>query len=33
VARACGFADEQNLRRAFRRHVGVPPSAYRERFG
>lgn len=33
VARTCGFADEQNLRRAFRRHVGVAPSAYRERFG
>ena len=33
VARTCGFTDEQNLRRAFRRHVGVAPSAYRERFG
>jgi transcriptional regulator GlxA family with amidase domain len=33
VARTCGFADEQNLRRAFRRHVGVAPRAYRERFG
>jgi transcriptional regulator GlxA family with amidase domain len=33
VARTCGFADEQNLRRAFRRHVGVAPSEYRERFG
>lgn len=33
VARACGFADEQNLRRAFRRHVGVAPREYRERFG
>lgn len=33
VARRCGFADEQNLRRAFRRHVGVAPSEYRERFG
>jgi len=33
LARTCGFADEQNLRRAFRRHVGVAPSEYRERFG
>ncbi|HEY8574347.1 GlxA family transcriptional regulator [Phenylobacterium sp.] len=33
VARTCGFADEQNLRRAFRRHMGVAPSDYRERFG
>jgi transcriptional regulator GlxA family with amidase domain len=33
VARSCGFADEQNLRRAFRRHVGVAPRDYRERFG
>jgi len=33
VARACGFADEQNLRRAFRRHVGVAPRDYRQRFG
>ncbi|WP_309087823.1 DJ-1/PfpI family protein [Phenylobacterium sp.] len=33
VARTCGFADEQNLRRAFRRQMGVAPSAYRERFG
>lgn len=33
VARQCGFADEQNLRRAFRRHIGVLPTDYRERFG
>jgi transcriptional regulator GlxA family with amidase domain len=33
VARSCGFSDEQNLRRAFRRHVGVPPREYRDRFG
>lgn len=33
VARGCGFADEQNLRRSFRRHIGVAPRAYRERFG
>jgi transcriptional regulator GlxA family with amidase domain len=33
VARTCGFADAQNLRRSFRRHIGVGPRAYRERFG
>ncbi|MBC6981567.1 GlxA family transcriptional regulator [Caulobacter sp. 17J80-11] len=33
VARQCGFADEQNLRRVFQRRLGVAPSAYRERFG
>ncbi|HVI34260.1 GlxA family transcriptional regulator [Phenylobacterium sp.] len=33
VARGCGFQDEQNLRRAFRRRLGVAPSDYRERFG
>lgn len=33
VARQCGFADEQNLRRVFQRRLGVPPRAYRERFG
>jgi transcriptional regulator GlxA family with amidase domain len=33
VARQCGLGDEQNLRRAFRRHMGVPPRDYRERFG
>lgn len=33
VARGCGFADEQNLRRSFRRQIGVAPTAYRERFG
>jgi transcriptional regulator GlxA family with amidase domain len=32
VARTCGFADEQNLRRSFRRHMGVAPRSYRERF-
>lgn len=29
VARQCGFADEQNLRRAFRRHLGALPAEYR----
>ena len=33
LARQCGFADEQALRRAFRRRLGVLPSEYRERFG
>lgn len=33
VARDCGFADEQNLRRAFRKMVGVLPNEYRARFG
>jgi transcriptional regulator GlxA family with amidase domain len=33
VARQCGLGDEQNLRRAFRRGMGVAPSDYRERFG
>jgi transcriptional regulator GlxA family with amidase domain len=33
VARQCGLGDEQNLRRAFRRRMGVAPSDYRERFG
>lgn len=29
IARQCGFADEQNLRRAFRRQLGVLPRQYR----
>jgi transcriptional regulator GlxA family with amidase domain len=33
VARGVGFADAQNLRRSFRRHIGVGPRDYRERFG
>jgi transcriptional regulator GlxA family with amidase domain len=32
VARQCGFGDEQRLRRAFRRSVGVTPHEYRQRF-
>ena len=32
VARRCGFADEQQLRRAFRAGVGVTPAEYRARF-
>jgi transcriptional regulator GlxA family with amidase domain len=33
VARGCGFADAQTLRRSFHRHIGVGPRDYRERFG
>lgn len=29
IARQCGFADEQNLRRAFRRRFGASPHAWR----
>jgi transcriptional regulator GlxA family with amidase domain len=32
VARRCGFSDEQSLRRAFRRLLGVTPYNYRQRF-
>jgi transcriptional regulator GlxA family with amidase domain len=32
VARHCGFATEQKLRRAFRHIVGVTPTDYRSRF-
>ncbi len=32
VARRCGFADEQQLRRAFRQGVGITPVQYRARF-
>jgi transcriptional regulator GlxA family with amidase domain len=32
VARECGFADEQKLRRAFRQVLGVSPAEYRARF-
>jgi transcriptional regulator GlxA family with amidase domain len=32
VARECGFADEQKLRRAFRRALGVTPADYKARF-
>ncbi len=32
VAADCGFGDEQNLRRAFLRRLGVLPQDYRERF-
>lgn len=32
VARTCGFRADETMRRAFLRHVGVPPGAYRDRF-
>lgn len=32
VAGACGFRDEENMRRAFARHLNVTPSQYRARF-
>jgi transcriptional regulator GlxA family with amidase domain len=32
VARDCGFADEQRLRRSFQRQLGITPAEYRARF-
>lgn len=32
IAARCGFTNEQNLRRAFLRQLGVGPTEYRERF-
>jgi transcriptional regulator GlxA family with amidase domain len=32
IARACGFGSVETMRVAFLRTLGVPPSAYRERF-
>jgi transcriptional regulator GlxA family with amidase domain len=32
IARACGFGDEERLRRSFLRQLGVPPLQYRQRF-
>jgi transcriptional regulator GlxA family with amidase domain len=32
VARECGFADEQSLRRGFQAVVGITPAEYRARF-
>ncbi|KAF1718965.1 GlxA family transcriptional regulator [Pseudoxanthomonas wuyuanensis] len=33
IASDCGFASEDAMRQAFLRHLGIRPSAYRERFG
>lgn len=33
IARNTGFRDVQRMRRAFRRHLGVTPAEYLERFG
>ncbi|MDM0086826.1 MULTISPECIES: helix-turn-helix domain-containing protein [unclassified Variovorax] len=33
VARLCGFAHPENLRRSFHKHRAVSPQAYAERFG
>ena len=32
VAASCGFQADETMRRAFLRHVGVPPGDYRDRF-
>jgi transcriptional regulator GlxA family with amidase domain len=32
IARRCGFGTAESMRRAFIREIGVPPSAYRDRF-
>jgi transcriptional regulator GlxA family with amidase domain len=32
IAAACGFGSEEVMRRAFLRHLGTPPGAYRDRF-
>lgn len=32
IARQCGFGDEQRMRRAFRKHLGVTPVEYQQRF-
>jgi transcriptional regulator GlxA family with amidase domain len=32
IAKAVGFGSAEVLRRAFHRHLGIPPSAYRDRF-
>ncbi|WP_394846297.1 DJ-1/PfpI family protein [Pendulispora brunnea] len=33
IADTCGFGDEERMRRAFIRRLGIPPAAYRDRFG
>lgn len=32
IALACGFGDEERMRRAFMRRMGIPPAVYRDRF-
>ena len=32
VARRAGFGDDERMRRAFMRHLGISPSEYRSRF-
>jgi len=32
IARRCGFSDEEHMRAAFARHVGIAPRVYRDRF-
>ena len=32
VAARCGFQADETMRRAFLRHLGVPPGSYRNRF-
>jgi transcriptional regulator GlxA family with amidase domain len=32
VAQRAGFGDDERMRRAFMRHLGVSPSEYRNRF-
>jgi transcriptional regulator GlxA family with amidase domain len=33
IALLCGFSDEEHMRVTFRRHLGVAPRDYRQRFG
>lgn len=33
IATRCGFLDEERMRRAFRRRLGVSPQEYRDKFG
>ena len=33
IAKQCGYRTVESFRIAFSNHLGLPPSAYRERFG
>ena len=33
IAAQCGFGDDERMRRAFLRHIGIAPFQYRRRFG